>query len=91
MEIERDGELRGVCFFIRLHVGETRVVDSWASHTTWCNPYVRLNTSTPIRKGDFVEMSIQSELTGNPSYSIKLMLHADGSVKEIGQYAWSGD
>jgi hypothetical protein len=91
MQSKRDGELRGVCFFIRLYVGETRVVDSWASHTTWCNPYVRLKRPTPIRKGDFVEMNIQSDLSGNPSYSIRLMHHGYGTVKEIGQYAWSGD
>jgi len=91
MEIKRDGELRGVCFFIRLYVSETRVVDSWASPTAWCTPYVRLKATTPVRKGDFVEMSIQSDLSGNPSYSIQLMHHADGAVKEIGQYAWSGD
>jgi hypothetical protein len=91
MEIKRDGALRGVCFFIRLYVDETRVVDSWASPTTWSNPYVRLKAPTPVRKGDVVEMSIQSDLAGNPSYFIQLLHHAAGAVKEIGQYAWSGD
>jgi hypothetical protein len=62
MEIKRDGELRGVCFFIRLSVSETRVVDSWASTTAWCTPYVRLKAPTPVRKGETVEMSIQSDL-----------------------------
>jgi hypothetical protein len=91
IEIKRDGELRGVCFFIRLSVSETRVVDTWASTTAWCTPYVRFNAPTPVRKGDFVEMTIQSDLSGNPSYSILLMHQSNGTVKEIGQYAWSGD
>jgi hypothetical protein len=91
MEIKRDGELRGVCFFIRLSADETRVVDSWASHTTWCNPYVRLAAPAPVRKGDFVEMRIRSDLSGEPSYAIQLVHRADGAAKEIGQYAWSGD
>jgi hypothetical protein len=91
MEIKRDGELRGVCFFIRLYVSETRVVDSWASHTAWCNPYVRLEATRPVRKGDLVELNIQSDLSGNPSYSLRLVHHADGAATEIGKYAWSGD
>jgi hypothetical protein len=33
IQLERDGELRGVCFFIRVHVDETCVIDSWASQT----------------------------------------------------------
>jgi hypothetical protein len=91
MEIKRDGELHGVCFFIRLYVSETRVVDTWASPTAWSTPYIRLKATTPVRKGDLVEMSIQSDLSGNPSYSIRLTHHAEGAVKEIGGYAWSGD
>jgi hypothetical protein len=91
MEIKRDGELRGVCFFIRLCVSETRVVDSWVSPTTWSTPYVRLKAPTPVRKGEFVEMSIQSDLSGNPSYSLQLMREVNGALREIGQYAWSGD
>jgi protein arginine N-methyltransferase 1 len=91
IRLERDGELRGVCFFIRVHVDETRIIDSWASHTTWCNPYVRLEAATPVRKGDLVEMTIQSDLSGNPRYEIRLAHHANGAVKGIGQYAWSGD
>jgi hypothetical protein len=91
MEIKRDGQLRGVCFFIRLYVSEKRVVDSWASHTTWCNPYVRFKAPAPVRKGDVVEMNIQSDLSGNPSYSMVLVHRADGAAKEIGRYAWSGD
>jgi hypothetical protein len=91
MEIKRDGELRGICFFIRLYLSETRVVDSWASQTAWSTPYIRLKAPTPVRKGDFVEMSIQSDLSGNPSYSLSLVHKVDGSAREIGQYAWSGD
>jgi protein arginine N-methyltransferase 1 len=91
IEIKRDGELRGVCFFIRVHLDETRIVDSWNSHTTWCNPYVRLKAATPVRKGDRVKMNIQSDLSGNPRYEIQLTLYANGAVKEIGGYAWSGD
>jgi hypothetical protein len=90
-EIKRDGALRGVCFFIRLHVNEARVVDSWASPTAWSTPYVRLKAPTPVRKGDLVEMKIQSDLSGNPSYSIRLVHHGNGAAKEIGAYAWSGD
>jgi hypothetical protein len=91
MEIKRDGELRGVCFFIRVQVGETRVVDSWASQTAWSTPYVRLKAPALVRKGDRVDMIIQSDLSGNPSYSLQLAHHADGAVKELGRYAWSGD
>jgi hypothetical protein len=91
MELKRDGELRGVCFFIRLYIGETRIVDSWASQTAWSTPYIRLKAPTHVRKGEIVEMSIQSDLSGNPSYSLRLMHKVDGSAREIGQYAWSGD
>jgi hypothetical protein len=91
MAIKRDGELRGVCFFIRLYVSEKRVVDTWASSTAWSTPYVRLKAPTPVRKDDLVDMCIQSDLSGNPSYAIRLTHHAEGAVKEIGQYAWSGD
>jgi hypothetical protein len=91
IEIKRDGELRGVCFFIRLYLSETRVVDTWASQTSWATPYVRLNANTSVKKGDLVEISIEADLSGNPSYSLKLLHKTDGSAIEIGQYAWSGD
>jgi hypothetical protein len=91
MEIKRDGQLRGVCFFIRLFVSETRVVDTWASPTAWSTPYIRLKAPAPVRKGDLVEMIIESDLSGNPSYSFQLTHRADGAMKEIGRYAWSGD
>jgi hypothetical protein len=91
MEIKKDAELRGICFFIRLYLSETRVVDSWASQTAWSTPYIRLKAPSPVRKGDLVEMSIQSDVLGNPSYALRLMHKRDGSAREIGQYAWSGD
>jgi hypothetical protein len=91
MEVKRDGELRGVCFFIRLSVGETRVVDTWTSRTAWSTPYVRLKAPVPVRKGDLVEIRTRCDLAGNPIYAIQLMHHVDGAVKEIGQYEWSGD
>jgi len=91
IEIQRDGELRGVLFFIRLHFSETELVDTWASQTSWSTPYVRLEANTSVRKGDLVEVSIQSELSGNPTYSLKLVHKTHGRAREIGRYAWSGD
>jgi hypothetical protein len=91
VEITRDGELRGVCFFIRLFLSETRVVDTWASQTSWSTPYVRLQTKVPVRKGDIVELGIEADLSGNPSYSLKLVRKAEGITRELGRYAWSGD
>jgi protein arginine N-methyltransferase 1 len=91
MEIKRDGELRGVCFFLRLHVGKARVVDTWSSQTAWSTPYVRLKASTPVRRGDTVQMGVQTELSGNPSYAIQLTHCAAGTAQEIGRYEWSGD
>jgi hypothetical protein len=44
-----------------------------------------------VRKGDLVEVNVQSDLSGNPSYSLQLMYKVDGALKEIGRYAWSGD
>jgi hypothetical protein len=90
-EIKRDGQLRGVCFFIRLYFSETRVVDTLASQTSWSTPYVRLNANAPVKKGDIVEMKIESDLSGNPSYSLKLVHKADGSARELGRHMWSGD
>jgi hypothetical protein len=91
MRIERDGELRGVCLFIRLYISETRIVDTWDSPTTWSTPYIRFKRATSVRKGDRVEVGIRSDLSGNPGYSITVRHPADGSTKEVGQYAWSGD
>ncbi len=91
IEIKKDGKLRGVCFSIRLFLNETKIVDTWASQTSWSTPYVRLNADTAVRKGDRVEMSVETDLTGNPRYSLTLTDKTAGSAREIGQYAWSGD
>jgi len=91
MEVKRDGELRGACFFLRVYVDETRFVDSWASHTAWYTPDIRLRAPVLVRKGDIVDCCIQSDLSGNPSYSMQLRHRTDGLAQEIGKYAWSGD
>jgi hypothetical protein len=91
VEIKRGGELRGVLLFIRLYFGETRIVDAWASQTSWSTPYVRLKAAASVRKGDLVEIGIQSDLSGNPAYTMKLARIVDGSARPIGEYAWSGD
>jgi len=91
IQITRDGMLRGVCFFIQLFLSETRMIDTWASATTWATPYVRFKTGTPVRRGDAIDLRLQSDLSGNPSYSLKLVLNRDGAAREIGEYAWSGD
>jgi hypothetical protein len=91
VRVERDGLLRGVCFFMRLHVSETRIIDTWDSKTSWSNPYIRFKTPTPVRAGDVVEVATQSDLSGHPSYSVTLTHQANGSPREIGQYAWTGD
>jgi protein arginine N-methyltransferase 1 len=91
VRVERDGQLRGVCFFMRLHVSETRIVDTWDSKTSWSNPYIRFKTATPVRAGDLVEVATRSDLSGHPSYSVTLTLQSRGSPTEIGQYAWTGD
>jgi hypothetical protein len=91
VEIKRDGLLRGVCFFIRLYFGAGRVVDTLTSQTSWCTPYVRLKTPIVMKKGDVVEMSLQSDLSGNPNYSLQLMQTVGGKSTELGRYAWSGD
>lgn len=91
VEIKRDGELRGVCFFIRLYLSESHVVDTWESHTSWSTPYVRLKAAVSVKKGNFIEVSLRSDLSGNPSYSLKLLHRSNGVAREIGEYAWSGD
>ena len=90
-EVRRDGNLRGVCFYIRLQLGEAEVIDTWESQTSWSTPYVRLAANTPVRKGDLIDMSVESDLSGNPSYSFKLTRTADGLTSEIGRHTWSGD
>jgi hypothetical protein len=90
-EIDRDAELRGLLFFIRLYFGDKRVVDTWDSNTTWATPYFRLKAAAKVKKGDIVEMSIQSDLSRNPCFSLQLVHKANGSAREIGRYDWTGD
>jgi hypothetical protein len=87
IRIIRDGALRGACLFIRLYLSETAVVDTWTSSTTWSNPFVRLQEITTVKRGDAVEVHIESDLGGNPTYALKLQYRG----KDIGGYAWSGD
>jgi hypothetical protein len=91
VRIERDGLLRGVCFFIRLNVSETRMIDTWNSKTSWSIPYIRFKTATPVRIGDLVEVATLSDLSGHPSYSVTLNRQESDSLREIGHYAWTGD
>lgn len=91
LEVKRDGELRGVVFFIRLFLNESRVVDTLASQTSWSTPYVRFAATTSVKKGDHVRVSIESHLSGNPSYSLTVVHNPAGSARVIGRYAWSGD
>ena len=89
-DITRDGQLRGLCFFIRLHLDGANVVDSWESRTNWFIPYVRLEKATPVKRGDKVEAAVHADLSGNPTYSVKLM-HTSGTVtRAIGEHTWSG-
>jgi hypothetical protein len=89
-QIKRDGQLRGACFFLRLYVSETRVIDTLASQTSWSTPYVRFKAPISAKKGDVVELRFESELSGNPNYSLHLMRQENGALREIGQYTWSG-
>jgi hypothetical protein len=91
LRVKQDGLLRGVCFFIRLHVSEARVIDTWEGHTSWSTPYVRFRAATPVRTGDAVELAVRSDLSGNPRYSVTATLVAGTSRHEVGHYAWSGD
>jgi hypothetical protein len=91
VHVERDGVLRGVCFFMQLHVSETRVIDTWNSKTSWSTPYIRFETGTSVHAGDVVEVATRSYLSGHPSYAVALTHQAGGSTREIGQYAWTGD
>jgi hypothetical protein len=90
-EIDRDAELRGVLFFIRLYFGDKRIVDTWDSNTTWATPYIRLKAPARVKKGDIVRMSMRSDLSSNPRYSVQLVHKANGSAREIGKYDWTGD
>jgi hypothetical protein len=91
MEIKRDGVLQGVFFFLRIYFNETRVLDTWATPTCWETPFVRFKQPARVKEGDHVELCIQSDLSGTPSYSLQMTHRADGSAKRIGAYAWAGD
>jgi hypothetical protein len=91
MVIQRDGVLQGVFFFLRIYFSDTRVLDTWANHTCWETPFVRFKQPALVKKGDRVELCIQSDLSGNASYSLQMTHQVDGSTKRIGEYAWSGD
>jgi protein arginine N-methyltransferase 1 len=91
MEARRDGVLHGAFFFLRLTFGEACVLDTWRSQTTWATPYVRFQAPTAVRKGDHVHLVIQSDLSGNPSYSLQMTHGVDGAARLIGEYAWAGD
>jgi len=91
MEIKRDGVLQGVFFFLRIYFNDTRVLDTWASPTCWETPFVRFKQPTRVKEGDRVELCIQSDLSGTPSYSLQLAHQVNGSAKRIGEYAWAGD
>jgi predicted nicotinamide N-methyase len=90
-EIKRGGMLHGVFFFLRLSFTDAAVLDTWISQTTWATPYVRFKTPAVVKRGDQVELTIESDLSGNPSYSLQLMHRVNGSAKMIGEYAWAGD
>ena len=89
-KIMRDGQLRGVCFFIRLHLDETNCVDTWKHRTNWSIPYVRLKTATSVKKGDLVEVSVRADISGNPTYSLRLTHTRGTTTREIGTDSWSG-
>lgn len=91
IEIQRDGTLRGILFFIRLHFGEQRLVDTWASQTTWATPYIRFRSATPVRQGDTIELSVQTDLSASPKYAVKAAHRKQGALTEIGAYEWVGD
>jgi hypothetical protein len=91
MEIKRDGVLQGVLFFLRIYFNDTRVLDTWATHTSWETPLVRIKQPTRVKKGDHVELCIQSDLSGNASYVLQLAHRVNGSAQRIGEYAWAGD
>jgi hypothetical protein len=91
MEIKRDGVLQGVFFFLRIYFNETRVLDTWVTPTCWETPFVRFKQPARVKEGDHVELCIQSDLSGTPSYSLQMTHWADGSAKRIGEYAWAGD
>jgi type I protein arginine methyltransferase len=91
MEVERDGLVQGVFFFLRIFFTDTRVLDTWTSHTSWEQPYVRFPQPTRVQAGDLVEVYIESDLSGTPTYSLRMTHCSNGSTTLIGEYAWYGD
>jgi hypothetical protein len=91
MEIKRDGVLHGVFFFLRIYFTDTRVLDTWVSPTCWETPFVRFKQPASVKKGDHVQLCIQSDLSRNASYALQLAHDVNGSAKRIGEYAWAGD
>jgi protein arginine N-methyltransferase 1 len=91
MEIKRDGVLQGVFFFLRIFFNDTRLLDTWASHTCWEQPFVRFQQPTRVKKGDRAQLCIQSDLSGTPRYSLQLAHQVNGSAQPIGEYVWAGD
>jgi hypothetical protein len=91
MKIKRNGVLQGVFFFLRIYFNDTRVLNTWASPTCWETPFVRFKQPARVKKGDHVQLCIQSDLSGTPNYSLQLAHKVNGSAKRIGEYSWSGD
>jgi hypothetical protein len=89
--VERDGELRGVHFYIRLHFAGDRTIDTRAGQTSWATPFVRFDAATPVREGDTLEVVVETELSANPSYAISVARNESGRMMQIGRYGWSGD
>jgi hypothetical protein len=85
--IQRDGNLRGICLFIHLFLSDSQVVDTFKTATTWSTPYVRFGQSTRVKRGDVIEVAIDNDLSGSPTYSLKAFY----AGREIGSYTWSGD
>lgn len=89
--MRRDGTLRGVCLSIRLFLDRNHVIDTWESQTSWSTPFIRLPADVPVRAGDRISMTVESNLSASPSYGVVLFRDAGGTVTEIGRYAWTGD
>jgi hypothetical protein len=90
--IERDGMLRGAHFFIRLHLGGRNVIDTRSGQTSWSTPFLRFDAPTPVRKGDEIEVSIETDLFANPTFALIVRRTTrDGGVTKIGHYVWSGN
>jgi hypothetical protein len=52
--------------------------------TCWETPFVRIKRPTRVKKGDRVELRIQSDLSGTPTYSLQMTQRTDGSSKPNG-------